>query len=245
MALSYALDGQKFSLGQPQDVSIPIRFDATISAFSLPLPKVEECYSLSKGNSVNCCTLSITPHGNGTHTECIAHISNSFHKSIIPILTNIPPLMVGWIVAVIGTGDTSETGPSKRQSTDILVTVTELQRLWTNLQHPFKDHVKAVFLQMPVTHHEKYLTKEAAQFLSSLGINHLLLTTNSADREDDGGELIVHKVWFESNPTVNTITEICARVSDSNNVAMLSLNLTGIETDAVPSRPVLYPIIFN
>ena len=64
------------------DLSIAINFDTpSVQAFGAPAaqatPLVVDNFvgDVSRGGSCNCCTYTLTPHCNGTHTECVGHIT--------------------------------------------------------------------------------------------------------------------------------------------------------------------------
>lgn len=100
-----------------------------------------------------------------------------------------------------------------------------------------------------------YLTKEAAFLVAKQwNIVHTLVDIPSVDCEVDGGKLIVHRVLLrlpEEGPISReealqcrqTITEL-SFFPDSlcDGFYMLQLNVPNIESDAVPSRPVLFPV---
>ena len=82
---------------------------------------------------------------------------------------------------------------------------------------------------------------------------HLLLDVPSADRADDGGHLSAHREFFglpggstslaEVRRPHCTITELVYvedRVADG--AYLLSLQIPALGGDAVPSRPLLYPV---
>ena len=76
---AYAAD-----LSRPHDIAIPVRFDdVQLSAFGAP-PAQMKAYeagsfvgAVARGGSCNCETYTITPHCNGTHTECVGHITGT------------------------------------------------------------------------------------------------------------------------------------------------------------------------
>jgi hypothetical protein len=103
--------------------------------------------------------------------------------------------------------------------------------------------------QLPVP----YLSREAALALVERGIEHLVLDVPSADRISDGGALTAHRIFFGLPPQSTqlaasvrpdcTLTEL-AFVADAltDGWYLLSLQAPAIAGDAVPSRPVLYPL---
>jgi len=98
-----------------------------------------------------------------------------------------------------------------------------------------------------------FLSREAVTWLVAQGIEHLVLDVPSADRSSDGGELTAHRIFFglapgsssmlEARRPRSTITEL-AFVDDAvaDGWYFLSLQSPAIGGDAVPSRPVLYPL---
>ncbi|MGB7394119.1 MAG: cyclase family protein, partial [Pricia sp.] len=91
-----------------------------------------------------------------------------------------------------------------------------------------------------------YLLEEAMLFLVEIGVEHLLVDLPSVDKENDGGELLAHKAfWDFDGPTrkQSTITELIYvpdGIEDGH--YYLNLQVAAFENDASPSRPVLYKI---
>ena len=77
-------------------------------------------------------------------------------------------------------------------------------------------------------------------------ITHLLTDLPSVDREDDGGTLSAHKTWWNVDGNIGseaTITELIyvgRHVKDSK--YLLQIQVAPIESDAAPSRPLIFPI---
>jgi hypothetical protein len=98
-----------------------------------------------------------------------------------------------------------------------------------------------------------FLSREAMLALVERGIEHLVLDVPSADRASDGGALTAHRIFFGLPPQSTqlaastradcTLTEL-AYVADTiaDGWYLLSLQAPAIAGDAVPSRPVLYPL---
>ncbi len=91
-----------------------------------------------------------------------------------------------------------------------------------------------------------WLEHEAAAFLAERNVQHLLLDLPSVDREEDGGKLLAHRAFWrypEATRHRATITELIyvpEAVPDGR--YLLDLQVPPIALDAVPSRPVLYPL---
>src|SRR5687767_4347730 len=76
----------KVDFFKPIDISIPLSADKhCVSAWYVEPMKLEPVVmgdwigDVSKGGSVNFRTVTFNPHGNGTHTECVGHISKEFY----------------------------------------------------------------------------------------------------------------------------------------------------------------------
>ena len=72
----------KVDLSKPIDISIPLRAgENNVNAFYMPSLKFEAFKSgnfigdVNQGGSCNVFSISFNPHGNGTHTETVGHIS--------------------------------------------------------------------------------------------------------------------------------------------------------------------------
>ena len=72
----------------------------------------------------------------------------------------------------------------------------------------------------------------------------MLCDIPSVDREDDGGKLLAHKAFFgvpESPRWDATITElIYVDNSIEDGLYMLDIQIASFQSDASPSRPLLY-----
>ena len=98
-----------------------------------------------------------------------------------------------------------------------------------------------------------FLSLPAAELLVARGIEHLVLDVPSADRASDGGLLSAHREFFGlpagsvalaavRRPQC-TITEL-AFIEDAvtDGCYLLGLQLPALGGDALPSRPLLYPV---
>lgn len=196
--------------------------------------------SVKAGAPVNFYNLQINPHGNGTHTECLGHITPEQeqvgkhikqHHCIARLLTITPePLGDNDFVitkAHLETVDLDE-------EIDGLVIRT--------LPNPLAKKTRDYSGTNP-----PYLTTEAMQYIVNKDIIHLLLDLPSVDREEDEGKLAAHHIFWGINNNKRTdcsITELIY-VPDAakDGVYLLNLQIAPIALDAAPSRPILYPII--
>ena len=92
-----------------------------------------------------------------------------------------------------------------------------------------------------------YLLEEAAEYLKSKNIKHLLIDLPSVDKEKDEGKLLAHNAFWNTKGKLRldaTITEfiyVPNKVKDGCYV--LNLQIAPFENDATPSKPVLYKIL--
>jgi hypothetical protein len=91
-----------------------------------------------------------------------------------------------------------------------------------------------------------YLTIGAMQRIVDAGVQHLLIDLPSVDREEDGGALAAHHLFWNvpSEPNFQkTITELIYvpnEIIDGEYV--LNLQLSNFANDAAPSRPMLFAL---
>lgn len=241
-------ESASIDLTRPLDISIPIRDGAknpncyfsdhpTIA----PVKSGEFIGSVAQGGPCNHNIVTITPHGNGTHTECYGHISPDEDITLNSCLKHYH--FEAQLVTV--PLHQSEQG-------DQLITWANLKPLLT---HPM---VEALIIRSQPNSSDKltsnysgcnpaYLEAGVAKRLRELAINHLLVDLPSIDKEKDEGQMQSHReFWnYPANPRTNcTITEL-VYISDSipDGHYLLNLQVISLESDASPSKPVLYPII--
>ncbi|MDP4629991.1 MAG: cyclase family protein [Flavobacteriales bacterium] len=91
-----------------------------------------------------------------------------------------------------------------------------------------------------------YLTIGAMQRIVDAGVQHLLVDLPSVDREEDGGALAAHHLFWNVPAEPNfqkTITELIYvpnEISDGNYI--LNLQVSNFANDAAPSRPMLFDL---
>jgi kynurenine formamidase len=97
-----------------------------------------------------------------------------------------------------------------------------------------------------------YLSEDAAIFIRENGIQHLLIDLPSVDKEEDGGELLAHKAFWnvkngnELNSDARLDCTITEMIFVSNQILdgsyILNLQIASFENDASPSKPILYQV---
>ena len=193
--------------------------------------------SVAAGSGANCEVIQFCAHGNGTHTECIGHITRERHSVNKLIgsglkaacLVSVTPEKRGddWLITATGLNDS----PLHRTPAIIIRTnnISDIRgKNWSSTNPCYFEPV-------------------AIQLLVDAGYEHILTDLPSIDREEDGGALASHHVWWQypQNPRMHaSITELIV-VPDSvqDGLYLLNLQFAPIESDAAPSRPIVYPLI--
>ncbi|TNE47548.1 MAG: cyclase family protein [Deltaproteobacteria bacterium] len=244
-------------LNSPIELGIPLRFDGPQpNAFGLPKAEAEPFRAgsfvgaLSEGGPVNCYTLKLTPHGNGTHTETALHI---LHDARDLSSIQLPAWMVCHVVSVALTTprESSETYPVALSSSDRWVTRAGLEEAFSSRTTEFPN--QALVVRTRPNSEKKcqanysdgtgaFLSVEAMDWIREQGFRHVLVDFPSVDRQEDNGLLQNHRRFWRDN-LEGTITELVYLSEEHpDGVYMLNLQVPRFCMDAAPSRPVLYPL---
>ncbi|MDP9199756.1 MAG: cyclase family protein [Pseudomonadota bacterium] len=248
-------------VSMPVSIAIPLDFGGPQAAcFDAP-PATSR--PLHAGLGCNCDVLTLAPHCNGTHTECVGHLTEDRvavsdcvrGEMVLALLVTVEP------VAAAATPEDSDPLPAPG---DLLVTAAALDTA-------FRLHETAAPRAMILRttressrrphHHYRgpapapYLSRQAAAWLVDRGIDHVVLDLPSADRAEDGGRLTAHRTFFglpagsrragDAKRPQASITElawIAAAIPDGH--YLLDLQIPAFLSDAAPSRPLLYAVDF-
>lgn len=192
------------------------------------------------GGVVNFKDVSLNPHGNGTHTECVGHISKEpYFINDVKLLPFIPARIVSVNPATTENGDRI----IKAESFSGLAPATPGEAIVVRTLPNYADKKLTNYSGS----NPAYFHHESIAWLVYLGFEHLLTDLPSVDREEDGGKLAGHKAWWKypGNTRLQaTITEMIY-VEDTilDGRYLLQLSVLNWELDVSPSRPVLYPLI--
>ncbi len=236
------------NLDKPIEIGIPLNpFGKNPSCFHAGQPKAEPMNfqgficSIEKGAPVNFYSTTIVPHGQGTHTECVGHISRSFQK-VNEILPN--PFMLAELITI---------KPESLEE-DHVITKAQID------EHVNNKLATALIIRTLPNSDEKrtidysntnppYLTTQAIEFIVKQNYSHLLLDLPSVDKEKDDGAVQNHKIFWDVDGKINenrTITELIYVPDEvENGLYILNLQLSNVVLDAVPSRPILYAVLQN
>lgn len=254
-------------LSRPYDLSIELDFQAAqVRHFGAPRGSAQPFSvpgfpgSVARGASCNCDSITLIPHCNGTHTECAGHLTREpLHAQRIVPRDLLPALLVS--VKPAPSDQTTEGSDPTPQPGDHLVTRAALQAGWP-AEPPFPPRA-LVIRTLPNETAKRvrdytdiappYLTREAARYVVEHGIEHLVVDLPSIDRSHDEGRLIAHRVFFGLVPGKSalahatrpqcTITELAYIPNEAADGSyFLQLQVPAINGDAVPSRPLLFPL---
>lgn len=233
-------------LSKALDISIPLTGKPNnVNAWYLDPPKIApevidgETISVANGAVVNFNTITFNPHSHGTHTETVGHITEKVY-SINEHLKQF--FFLAEVVTV---------APEK-QGDDYVISRKQLQFALGN-----KKREAIVIRTMPNTREKftkqysntnpTYLLEDAAEYLKSKGIKHLLIDLPSIDKEQDNGELLAHNAFWNTRGKLRLDATITEFIYVSNKISdgcyMLNLQIAPFENDASPSKPILYKVI--
>lgn len=211
------------------------------------------------GGSCNCEVLTLAPHCNGTHTECVGHLTDDrvAVSECLPGGVELARLVTVDPVAAGVAGEDSDPRPARGDS---LVTAAALAGCiaWNPGPRTTALVVRTQRDGRPFRRYEgeapaPYLSRQAAAWLVDHGVETLVLDLPSADRADDGGLLTAHRVFFGLPPgsrdasaahrpraSITELAWIDAGIADG--YYLLDLQIPPFLTDAAPSRPLLYAV---
>lgn len=273
MTISIEINGQTFKIDEsnPINIAIPLDFyGAQPNAYDVERAASKPCEAgklvgdTRRGGSCNFEQITFIPHCNGTHTECVGHITDE-RISVNDCLQDV--FIFAELISVL-TEKASETNDSyaiKLNENDSLITKNALKK---SLRKPkTKDQrpkTKSLIIRTLPNDDSKlsktyldeippFFSTEAMKFLNEIGIEHLLVDLPSIDRIFDEGKLSNHRIFWNVEPGKfqlnaesfphKTITEL---IYVSNEIAdgeyLLNLQIAAFAADASPSRPILFRI---
>lgn len=237
----------QFNFEDPIDISIPLLFDGPQpNAFGVGIATAEELGDTREDSSVNFERYTLVPHCNGTHTECVGHITHErisildcLNDVFIPaVLISVSPEFSGEDLVI------SEQGIKTAMRSAGTVGNALIVRTLPNDDSKLTRAYGADLIP-------PYFTEGAMRFIVEQGFHHLLVDLPSVDRLFDDGKLTNHRAFwniaagsFEVNENTcmnSTITEL---IYVPNEIAdgeyFLNIQIAPFAADAAPSRPVLF-----
>ncbi len=235
----------KADLQQPIDISIPLRPGAeNVNAWYCDPVKIEPVVmgdwvgDVNTGSGVNFRNVFFNPHGNGTHTECVGHISKENY-------TLNQHLRTFFFVAELITVAPEVAGDDRIITADQINRACKFSVAEALIIRTTPNTADKINRQYSNTN-PPYLEAGASGRMVEMGIKHLLIDLPSVDREKDEGKLDAHhKFWrYPENTRLDcTITELIYVPDEiTDGLYLLNLQITSLENDASPSKPVLFKL---
>jgi kynurenine formamidase len=236
------------------DLAIPLTFDGEQpNAFGVEPASAKACEYGSlvgdtrRGGSCNFEQVTFIPHCNGTHTECVGHITNE-RISVRDCLQDV--IIPAFLVSV---------EPEKSGTGDPIITAVSLQAAIADKS--VRDPLALIVRTLPnddgklsrcydENNIPAYFSNEAMEFIVECGFKHLLVDLPSIDRIIDEGKLINHRIFWnveQGSFEINAVTRVNSTITEliyvPNEVVdgeyLLNLQIAPFDADAAPSRPVL------
>jgi kynurenine formamidase len=257
----------KINVNKLIDISIPLIFNgAQPNVYGVEKATAKACEAESligdtrRGGSCNFEEYKFIPHCNGTHTECVGHITNeriTIQDSLKD--TFIPATLV--TVQPENALDSEDTYSVKFGNEDKLITKKMLENALRNTDENFLQGLiirtlpndESKRMRTYIENSSPYFSLEAMHFIAKKKVKHLLVDLPSIDRTFDEGRLSNHRIFWnleegsfqavEQSLTYNTVTEMVfvpSFVKDGNYI--LNLQIAPFVSDASPSRPILFGV---
>ena len=243
------------------DISIPLNFNGeqpntygVDKATSKPYQDGQFIGDTREGGPCNFETYRFTPHCNGTHTECIGHITDER----IDILSSLNEEMIPSTLVSVTPKNTNENYTPDLNKEDLVITKEDLELHLKDVNSKF---LRGLIIRTLPNYESKksrdymketpsFFSIDAMEYIVNLGVEHLLVDTPSVDRLLDEGNLSSHNIFWETkgkefnSKTQNkTITEmIFASEEIKDGRYLLNLQIPAFVSDAAPSRPILYKV---
>lgn len=234
MKLSHEIGGRRYNidLADPIDISIPLDFHGRQpNAYGVDRASAEAVRTgglvgdTRRGGSCNFERVTFVPHCNGTHTECVGHITNE-RISVRDCLKDafVPATLVS--VDAENAVGSSESYAVEFGREDTVISKSGLEAALSGVKNPVvtapgsdkmariataPGAVLALILRTLPNDGGKltreygkvmppYFSSEAMEFIVGLGVKHLLVDTPSIDRMYDEGRLSNHHVFWNVEP---------------------------------------------
>ena len=270
MIISVQLNNQfyKIDAANPLDIAIPLNFTGTQpntfgvkKARSKPCETGELVGDTRRGGSCNFEQIKFIPHCNGTHTECVGHLTNeriSVHDCLHDSF--IPATLIS--VETENAAQSNESYAVQLNETDELITKRAIENSLESADENFRsglivrtlpnDDGKLARTYLDVI--PPFFSLEAMRFIRDLDVRHLLVDLPSIDRIYDEGKLANHRIFWNVEPGAvetnerslmnGTITELIYAANEiADGTYLLNLQIAPFASDASPSRPRLYKVI--
>lgn len=235
------------------DLSIPLKFNGEQpNAFGVDAAVACPLGDTRDGASVNFEQYNFTPHCNGTHTECVGHITYE-RISVRDCLRDV--LVPAWLVTVL----------PKSLNGDLVITRETFQNSHLTEALHLCNTMALIVRTLPNDDSKTtrkygddmippYFSLDAIDWMLDQGVKHLVVDLPSIDRIFDNGKLLNHRRFWKVEPgsfEVNAETRLESTITElayvPNEVAdgryTLNLQIAPFDSDCAPSRPLLLPYL--
>lgn len=268
MTATIHLNGKVYEIdtGDPFDISIPLNFNGpqpnaygVERAISKPCEAGDLVGDTRLGGSVNFEQYTLIPHCNGTHTECVGHITHE-RISVRDCLRDV--FIAALLITVEPQSPSNFSLTNAPNSHDKVIQVRDIESSLGATNLSLSDTAlivrtlpndEAKLTRQYGEHIPPYFSTEAMKYIVECGFKHLLVDLPSVDRIFDEGKLLNHRIFWNVEPGSfemhadtrlhHTITELIYvpnEVEDGN--YLLNLQIAPFASDASPCRPVLFRV---
>lgn len=269
-----------FNLDEPVSIAIPLRFGGIqpnaygVEEACVQTYKTEKIIGDTRlGGSCNFSQVKLIPQCNGTHTECVGHIT---HERIHVHECLKDALMLAFLISVepMSAAETTDSYAVPLEKGDKIITrdkikiaLEKLEKLFDQINENTKFPTALIIRTLPNDEGkltQKYVDSTSAPFLSTEAMNlivqrnfnHILVDTPSLDRLYDEGKLSNHRVFWQverdsceitKDTRLNhTITELIYVPNDlEDDIYLLNLQIAPFNLESSPSRPILFKRLDN
>jgi len=259
--LSITIGERSFAVDQAHavDLSIPMWFNGPQpNAYGVEAATSRACEyggligDTRRGGSCNFERVTIIPHCNGTHTECVGHITDeriSVRECLRDVL--VRAMLVSVEAEPLRDDDVISLPRLDQELRDASETLALQSALIVRTLPNDRSKLSRVYDESNIP---PYFTTAAMEYIRECGFKHLLVDLPSIDRLYDDGKLVNHRIFWNVEPEsreVNSATRINSTITELIYVPndaidgeyLLNLQIAPWDADAAPSRPILFPII--
>jgi arylformamidase len=267
MILSIKIDNKNYNVVTENSLNISIPLDfygSQPNAFGVEKATSTPCQSENligdtrRGGSCNFEQIKLIPHCNGTHTECVGHITDE-RISVSECLQDAFILANLISVEPEKAVETNENYVVDLNENDKLITRKSMESGKWKMENGTVSgliirtlpNLKSKLSQTYLNEIPPFFSTEAMQFINEIGVNHLLVDLPSIDRIYDEGKLSNHRIFWNveqgkfeinENSFINkTITELIYVPDElEDGLYLLNLQIAPFVADAAPSRPLIF-----
>ena len=269
MELNFKIEDLQYSINSNSyyDISIPLQFNGeqpniydVEKAWSRAYEKDGFVGDTRKGGGCNFEKISIITHCNGTHTECIGHLTHKRYAVLRQLKDTLIPATLITVTPVAAAEHKDRYDPPKENedrfiSREILEDAMDKEKSGFNKALVIRTipNEKSKLNRRYMENEPPYFSLEAMEFIVESGIEHLLVDIPSVDRTFDEGQLNTHHIFWNIkagshettadahfNKTITEMIFVPDELPDGN--YLLNLQIGPFVADASPSRPLLYPL---